>query len=142
MTDVDDLLLLAESQSWQGRSRAGQGLVARIGEPMVDAVVLQLVLDPKDTAVTTATADALLGRGDLASWRIFARAWTIAAKMPTETNHIDHLVSCLNGAMYAASMNSETADTMMEIVGQLSADEDETVKPAAEELRNLVSEGL
>jgi hypothetical protein len=30
----------------------------------------------------------------------------------------------------------------MEIVEQLTADEDETVRPAAEELRNLLSEGL
>lgn len=142
MTDVDDLFLLAESQSWQDRSRAGQGLVAHIEEPTVDAVVLRLMLDAKDTAVTTATADALLARGDLASWRIFARAWVVAAEMPTETNHIDHLVSCLNGAMYTASMNSERAATTRKIVEQLSDDEDERVKPAARELRNLVFEGL
>ncbi|MFJ9782541.1 hypothetical protein ACIRSS_23370 [Amycolatopsis sp. NPDC101161] len=142
MADVDHLFLLAGSQSWQDRSRAGQGLVARIGESTVDAVVLQLLLDPKDTAVTTAVADALLARGDLASWRIFAHAWAIAAKMPTETNHIDHLVSCLNGALYMASLNLEIAENIKAIVDQLSVDGDDAVRSAAKELRNLVFEGL
>ena len=142
MTDVDGLFLLAESQSWQDRSRAGQELVAHIDKPMVDAVVLRLILDPKDTAVTTATADALLARGDLASWRIFVHAWAVAAEMPTETNHIDHLVSCLNGALYTASLNSEKVATMKKIVERLSSDDDERVKAAARELRNLVFEGL
>lgn len=142
MTEVGELLLLAESQAWQDRSRAGQGLVAHINEPTVDAVVLQLLLDAKDTAVTTATADALLTRGDLAAWQIFARAWAAARGMPSPTNHIDHLYSCLNGAMYAVSMNSERAATMKSMVEQLSGDEDEGMDSVVAELRNLVFEGL
>lgn len=142
MTDVDDLFLLAESQSWRDRSLAGQGLVAHIGKPMVDAVILRLILDPKDTAVTAATADALLARWDLASWQVFVRAWAIAVKMPTETNHIDHLVSCLNRAMYTASMNSEKVQSIKKIVEKPSVGKDDSVNSAAKELCNLVSEGL
>lgn len=93
MTDTEDLLLLAESPSWRDRCRAGRELVARIGEPPVDEVILRLVLDSQDTAVTTATADALLDRGDVSSWQIFARAWTLASTNLTDTDHIDHLVS-------------------------------------------------
>lgn len=143
MTSLEELLHLAESRSWQDRSRSGQGLVARLGEPTVDAVVLRLLLDAHDTAVTTTTANSLLARGDLASWRIFASAWKAAAELPSMTNYIDRLNSCLNGAMYIASLDSEKAVAMKDVVRRLSiGDEDENLRSAAREICNLVLEGL
>ncbi|MCG5435411.1 hypothetical protein [Micromonospora foliorum] len=101
-----------------------------------------MLLDAKDTAVTTATAEALLARGDLLSWRMFARAWGAAAEDSSATNYIDHLNSCLIGAMYVASMDPEKAASLRGVVERLSCDEDEGVRFAATELRSLVLEGL
>lgn len=142
VSDLEELLLLAESESWQDRSRAGQGLVAYLGEPVTDGVILRLLMDAKDTAVTVATADALLARADLVSWRMFARGWAAAVEGTSMTNYIDHLYSCLNGAMYVASLDAEKAAALKGVVGQLLGDDDETVRSAAAELRNLVFEGL
>lgn len=142
VVDFEELIRLAGSQSWQDRARAGRELVAHLGGPVADAVVLRLLLDTKDTAVTVATADALLNRGDFISWRMFARGWAEAREQKGMTNHIDHLYSSLNGAMYAASLSLEKSEALKRVVEKLSVDNDEIVRSTAAELHSLVSEGL
>jgi hypothetical protein len=136
--DVESLGLLARSRSWADRSVAG---VAHIDDPEVAATVLELVLDQEDTAITVATADALLARGDGAAWRLFLRAWAIAQRKETLTDYERYLFEGLEGAFYSASLTPGKSDAMKKVVEQLTVD-DTTLEPALQEVQGLVIEGL
>ncbi|MEV4823595.1 hypothetical protein [Micromonospora sp. NPDC049274] len=143
MTELETLLSLSESASWSDRGKAGSGLVAHVGEPTVDAAILRLLLDERDTAVTVATANALLARADLASWRMFVRGWAVATQRSSMTNYVDHLYSCLNSAMYVASLDSGKTARLKGLAERFTSDDhDETLKTAAREIRDLVFESL
>jgi hypothetical protein len=72
------LAVLGESGDWEDRASAGEQLAAFAGEPAVDDLLGRLLLDPADTAVTLATALALLARPDPIGLRLVARALALA----------------------------------------------------------------
>jgi hypothetical protein len=57
--DLEPLLSLARSDLWSDRALAGRELGDVVGDEQVDDVVRALLLDPRDTAVTEATAEVL-----------------------------------------------------------------------------------
>ncbi|MCE7082309.1 hypothetical protein [Streptomyces sp. ST2-7A] len=62
----------ALSSSWSRRTRAGRILAPFAGLPEVDDVLLRLLGDPEDTAVTLETAEALAGVGTWEAVRLLA----------------------------------------------------------------------
>ena len=61
--------------TWQERSAEAATLAARAGEAEPGARLVALLLDPEDTAVSTAAAEALLARRDTAGLRLFVSAF-------------------------------------------------------------------
>ncbi|MFG2293879.1 hypothetical protein [Streptomyces sp. NPDC048603] len=76
--DNDDDLLSAmqgaDSPSWSVRAAAGRRLAAGAEQPEAAAVLHRLLLDAQDTAVTRATAEALLARWDVCGLRLVLAA--------------------------------------------------------------------
>ena len=61
--------------TWQERSAEAATLAARAGEAEPGARLVALLLDPEDTAVSQAAAEALLARRDTAGLRLFVSAF-------------------------------------------------------------------
>lgn len=80
--DLDDLSSAfqdAESKSWSVRAAAGRCLAAHAEVHDAVRILHLLLLDGKDTAVTWATAEALLQRGDALGLRLVLKALAVAA---------------------------------------------------------------
>jgi len=73
-------------RSWEERASEGEELAAQVGSPDADERLLELLLDPDNTAVTFRTAVALLDRRSLAAVRMIAVASAMA-----DDNHMDFL---------------------------------------------------
>ena len=61
--------------TWQEQSSEAATLAARAGVAEADARLMALLLDPDDTAVSQAAAEALLARRDAAGLRLFVSAF-------------------------------------------------------------------
>ncbi len=85
------LIGLARSPHWRDRADAGHGLVRFAEVRAAREVLLELVLDAADTAVTDATAEALLRRGDAAGLAVVC-----AATAAADDEQRDHLFSVLS----------------------------------------------
>ncbi|MEU5211091.1 HEAT repeat domain-containing protein [Streptomyces sp. NPDC020742] len=64
----------ASSPSWAQRVRAGRALAGFAGSPEAAEVLVRLLLDAEDTAVTRQTAEALAQVGTVAAIRLIALA--------------------------------------------------------------------
>lgn len=73
-TAVVCLITLARSGDWRDRKGAGRALAVFADVPQAREPLLALILDPGDTSVTRATAEALLRRQDRAGYALVARA--------------------------------------------------------------------
>lgn len=73
-----EALLLARSPSYEDRATAATRLAPCAGVPEADHVLLDLLLDREDTAVSQAAADGLLARRDSAGVRLYALAFARA----------------------------------------------------------------
>lgn len=134
---VEELLLLSRSDVWSDRMNAGRELSAFAGTAEVDGELRRLLLDPDNTAVTDATARALL-RGDVAALRIFAAAWVLA---DPETS--DHLYGCLSEYLYELSCaTSEGRVRYRTTLRQLLAAPEQAVQAGARELLDLAARAL
>lgn len=60
---------------WEQRAAEAEAIASEAGSPDVDARLLSLLLDPHDSAVSQAAADALLARADAAGLRLYASAF-------------------------------------------------------------------
>ncbi|MFI2652540.1 hypothetical protein, partial [Micromonospora fulviviridis] len=96
--DTDEALRLARSQVWSDRADAGRHLSVVVGQEPVDAAVRALLLDRGDSAVTEATAEALLRRGDAPALRLLAAVWHVA-----EPQTADHLGDALSRVLFELS---------------------------------------
>lgn len=63
---------------WRDRCEEAAELAPKADEPEAAARLLSLLLDPEDTAVSAAAAEALLHRGDLVAVGLVADAFEIA----------------------------------------------------------------
>lgn len=131
------LVQLARSSQWSDRVRAGQELVAYVGEPEANALLGELLLDRADSAVTADTAESLLERGGVAAWRVFLSAWNLA-----DPAQADHLAGALSGALFAASLSPEKAASIKDVVTLLASDVDENVRAGVAGLRPRIFEAL
>ena len=115
----------ADSPEWSLRAAAGRELAtsARIEEAA--DVLLRLLLDPHDTAVTQETAETLLARGDTLGLRYVLLAMSRA----TEDSTLDEL-----GAAFDCTpdwMTDDGADRLIEHLGELAMDDDAGVRGEA-----------
>ena len=136
--EMDEALSLARSPLWSDRARAGRHLGAVVGREPINAVVRMLLLDRMDTAVTDATAEALLQRRDAAALRLLAAAWFVA-----EPEQSDHLSSCLSGVLFELSCAGEEDRAQFRAVLQgLLDDPDPDVRAGARNLVDRVARAL
>ena len=77
--DLNAAFLDAQSKSWSVRAAAGRRLAAHPEADDAARILLVLLLDDQDTAVTQETAEALLQRGDVLGLRLVLKALAIAA---------------------------------------------------------------
>ncbi|MDW5325361.1 hypothetical protein [Plantactinospora sp. KLBMP9567] len=130
MDTHEQLLHLAMSDRYAERVRAGQLLSRFAGEPRTDNVLLKLLLDSTDTAVTDATAETLLARQDTAGLRLFAAAWHLAQP---ETG--EHLNSAWSSALYRhARYNPEDQQRLQTTIAALRDDPNEAARQGARHL--------
>jgi hypothetical protein len=134
---INDLLVLARSNLWSDRVRAGQELSAHAGQTAVDVVLRGLLLDAADTAVIAETADALFARGDLAAWRVVAGAWGKATP-----EQADHLSGSLSRALFAASLDDGKAEGIRTALAALMVDKDQAIRRTAGMLMSRVTSSL
>ena len=66
--------------TWEERAAEAESLAPRAGTADANARLLALLLDPEDTAVSTAAADALLARVDAVGVRLLTSAFGQAAE--------------------------------------------------------------
>lgn len=138
MVDVEGLLSLARSDVWSDRADAGRELAGFVGPDRVDEVVRSLLLDSRDTAVTEATAEALLLRADAAALRLFAFAWAVA-----DDRNGDHLHGALSGRLFALSCGSSAdRDRFRAVLRELLIDADVVVRDSAQDLLTRFGQAL
>lgn len=136
--ELERLLSLAGSDLWWDRARAGHDLSGFVGRVEVDDVVRSLLLDPDDTAVTEASAKALLQRGDLAALRLFASAWKLA-----DAEHGDHLHDALGGLIFTLSRwLAGGSGRFRSVLHELLADVDVVVRDGARDLLACLAPAL
>jgi hypothetical protein len=75
---ISALLFLARSENYEDRVQAGRALSLVAEEPGVYEVLVHLLLDADDTAVTQETGDALLKRRRPAAIRPYLAARAVA----------------------------------------------------------------
>jgi hypothetical protein len=61
--------------TWEQRVAEAGELATQAGRPDVDGRLVDLLLDPEDTAVSHAAAEPLLARADLTGLRLFVEAF-------------------------------------------------------------------
>ena len=137
MAAYEAWLTLARSALWFVRVRAGQELSFHAGQREVDAVLLQLLTGPGNTAVVARTADALLRSRSRAALRVFASAWTMAG--PPQAAQLS---AALGGALREAARVPEEARRFTADVRRLLTDEDERVRRGAALLVDRVTAAL
>lgn len=138
VVERDEALSLARSQSWSDRARAGSHLSTVVGREPVDAVVQGLLLDRANTAVTDATAKALLRRRDAAGLRLLAAAWHVA-----EPAQGDHLTICLSAALFElACAEPDDRVRFRAVLHSLLDDADLDTRAGAHDLVDRVARAL
>ncbi|MEV0731125.1 hypothetical protein [Polymorphospora sp. NPDC050346] len=136
--DTDEALRLTRSQVWSDRANAGRHLSAVAGQEPVDAAVRDLLLDRGDTAVTEATAEALLRRGDAPALRLLAAVWHVAA--PQTADHLGAALSRVLFELSCADLRSRLR--FLAAVEGLLAESDPDVRADARDLLDEVAQAL
>ncbi|MFI7600971.1 hypothetical protein [Actinoplanes sp. NPDC049681] len=129
-TDLAATIAAASSPDWTARARAGQELALHADRRDGADLLLALLLDALDTAVTDATARAVLEHGDVDGLRLFARA--VAAG---DDEHLDHLHAAVTGHVHTAARPA----TFSRSVAALVRDPDPAVRAGAEELAKWIN---
>ena len=138
--EIDDELRMAmrdaSSASWSVRKEAGRRLAVRAEAPGVAEILQQLLLDDQDTAVTQATADALLGRRDRYGLRLILVAF-FCASVPSfpESSTVDQLYSAImSDSRWMTEVGREQLSSQL---GELLLDSEESVRREAQKLLEL-----
>jgi hypothetical protein len=134
MTALQD----AESDSWSVRAAAGRRLAAHAAADDAARALHLLLLDGQDTAVTWATAEALLQRGDVLGLRLVLKALAVAANpnVPNwDASTMDEIYAAITGD--PQWMSDDGALRRGAQLRELSSDADTSV---AEEARRLLDE--
>src|SRR5262249_7835843 len=110
---------------WSARAEAAQELARAAHRPDIAEILLTLLLDQHDTAVTDATCHALLNRGDIHGVRLIARA--IPAADPEQHDHI-------YGVLGRDLLPSGPVVRFNQLCAEVSRDPDPTASSGAETL--------
>ncbi|MFD9034166.1 hypothetical protein ACFVZW_23935 [Streptomyces sp. NPDC059567] len=108
---------LGRSHDFRDRADAGHGLAGFADMREAVGPLLELVLDPRDTFVTRATAEALLRRMDKAGLTIVASALAAA-----DSNHSDWIGTAVVDVFSIFSVDRDNALQLCEEMSQDAAD--------------------
>ncbi|MEU1494841.1 hypothetical protein ABZ456_31920 [Streptomyces sp. NPDC005776] len=123
--DVSTTIMNAASPAWSLGAAAGRRLAAPTKIDEVADVLLRLLLDPRDTGVTQATAEALLARKDTVGLRHVLMARSFAASVDTA----DQISAALDAD--PDWLTTEGADRLIKQLWELTADNDPGVRDEA-----------
>ncbi|MFJ1869277.1 hypothetical protein ACIOD1_32280 [Streptomyces sp. NPDC088097] len=98
------LSALGRSRHYRDRADAGHGLAAFAEMPEARGPLLELVIAPRDTLVTRATAGVSLRRHDRAGLRIVASALAVA-----DANHSDWIHTAITDVLGIFSRDRDNA---------------------------------
>ncbi|MEU3910331.1 hypothetical protein [Streptomyces sp. NPDC029721] len=122
---LEEALVEASSPSWTQRVRAGRDLASFADVPEAAEVLVGLLLDVEDTAVTRQTAEALARVGTVAAVRLIALAVAEA-----DDNQVDWLQTGVHDALVGPDGVPDVAVAC----GKLARDPEEVVRRGAAEI--------
>ncbi|MFE9562454.1 hypothetical protein ACFYM0_15265 [Streptomyces sp. NPDC006487] len=122
---LESALAEASSPSWTRRARAGRDLASSADVPEAAEVLLRLLLDAEDTAVTRRTAEALARTGTTAAVRLMALALVEAD---------DSRSDWLRTGVHDARVAPDGVPDVVEACGKLAQDREESVRRGAAEI--------
>ncbi|MFD3335960.1 hypothetical protein ACFWV1_25385 [Streptomyces sp. NPDC058700] len=125
MSGLEAALAEASSPSWAQRVRAGRDLASFVDVPEAAEVLVGLLLDVEDTAVTRETAEALARVGTVAAVRLIALAVAEADDNQTDwlqTGVHDALVGADGGVPNVAAACADLARDQEDAVRRAAAD--------------------
>ncbi|MEV4639210.1 hypothetical protein AB0J80_17830 [Actinoplanes sp. NPDC049548] len=129
-TDLAAAISAASSPDWRARAQAGQDLARHADRDDVADRLLALLLDAQDTAVTDATAGAVLQRGDVTGVRLLARAVAAA-----DDEHLDHLSAAIAEHVHTVAQPI----VFQQSLTALAKDPDPTVRTGAQSLAEWIN---
>ncbi|MFF9819322.1 hypothetical protein [Streptomyces sp. NPDC014006] len=122
MSGLEAALAEASSPAWTQRARAGRDLASFADVPEAAEVLVGLLLDVEDTAVTRQTAEALARVGTVAAVRLIALAVAAA-----DANQADWLQTGVHDALVGPNGVPDVAVAC----GTLARDQEEPVRRGA-----------
>ncbi|MBW8739837.1 MAG: HEAT repeat domain-containing protein [Streptomyces turgidiscabies] len=125
MGGLESALAAASSPSWTQRARAGRDLASFADVPAAAEVLVGLLLDAEDTAVTRQTAEALARMGTAAAVRLIA-----LAVVEADGNQADWLQTGVHDALVGPDGVPDVAAAC----GKLARDQEEAVRRGAAEI--------
>ncbi|MFE2163968.1 HEAT repeat domain-containing protein [Streptomyces sp. NPDC059447] len=125
MSGLESALAGASSPSWRQRARAGRDLASFAGAPEAAEVLVGLLLDAEDTAVTRQTAEALARVGTAAAVRLIALAVVEADGTQADW---------LQAGVHDALVGPDGAPGVAVACGKLALDQEEAVRRGAAEI--------
>ncbi|MGM9470283.1 hypothetical protein [Streptomyces murinus] len=125
MSGLEAALAEATSPSWTQRVRAGRDLAPFADAPEAAEVLVGLLLDVEDTAVTRQTAEALARVGTVAALRLIALAVAKADDV-----HADWLQTGVHDAL----VGSDDMPDFAAACGKLAQDQKEVVRRGVAEI--------
>ncbi|MFF4522611.1 HEAT repeat domain-containing protein [Streptomyces bluensis] len=125
MSGLEAALSEALSPSWEQRVRAGRDLASFADVPEAAEVLVGLLLDVEDTAVTRWTAEALARVGTVAAIRLIALAVAEAD---------DNQANWLQTGVHDALVGPDGVPDLAAACGELARDPEEAVRRGAAEL--------
>ncbi|MFI6422935.1 hypothetical protein ACIBG6_36800 [Streptomyces sp. NPDC050842] len=123
---------LGRSHDYRDRADAGHGLAGFADMSEAFGLLLELVLDPRDTFVTRRTTQALLRRKDRIGLTIVASALAVA-----NPNHSDWIHTAVVDVL---SIFSADRDDAMRLCEEMSQGADDRVARGARQLLELLAE--
>jgi hypothetical protein len=129
---VEALTRLADGPDYRDRVDAGRALASFVETPLAREPLRRLLLDAGDTAVTLATAQALLRREDPAGLAAVASALAVA-----DPNHADWLHTAVHDVF---GVYATQRDAAVHACGAMAESPDESLRRGAARLRDILRE--
>lgn len=123
---LQELLRRANDPHWEIRAAAAEQLCAHVGVAEVDAALRRLLLDVEDTAVTVATADALLATNVASALRHVL--WAVGTvTVPDHQDPADDLLSAYEDWVFELAVAGPDAERAFVLALDAAADDDDPV---------------